>query len=449
MTPVNVDEWRARVMDVLNEPEKLRFVGRVTRVVGLSIEAILPACTVGASCSIQLNGGGRLVAEIVGFRGSTALLMPIGEVAGVRDGAVVELLGADPVIPVGDAMLGRVLGPMLEPMDGGPALLLPHRTLLWATPPVAMLRRRIYRPMTTGVRSLDTFTTFGEGQRVGIFAGAGVGKSTLLGMLARQADADVVVVGLIGERGREVREFIERDLGPAGLARSVIVVATGDAPPVARVRAAAAATAIAEYFRRRDKRVLLMMDSLTRVSMAQREIGLAAGEPPTSKGYPPSVFTLMPRLLERAGNDEGKGSITGLYTVLVEGDDLSDPIADSARSILDGHVVLSRALANAGHFPAVDVLGSVSRVMNDVTTEDHRAVASAVRELMAIHKEAADMIDIGAYQKGSNPKIDRAVQAVDSIRVFLRQRTDERTPLSDALVRASQVLQQTNAEVHA
>ncbi len=443
MSPANVSDWRDRVMGVLNEPEKLRFVGRVTRVVGLSIEAALPACTVGASCSIHLGDGGRLIAEIVGFRGSTALLMPIGEVAGVRDGAVVELVGASPVIPVGDAMLGRVLGPMLEPMDGGPALLLPHRTLLWATPPVAMLRRRIHRPMTTGVRSLDTFTTFGEGQRVGIFAGAGVGKSTLLGMLARQADADVVVVGLIGERGREVREFIERDLGPEGLARSVIVVATGDAPPVARVRAAASSTAIAEYFRRRGKRVLLMMDSLTRVSMAQREIGLAAGEPPTSKGYPPSVFTMMPRLLERAGNDDGQGSITGLYTVLVEGDDLSDPIADSARSILDGHVVLSRALANAGHFPAVDVLASVSRVMNDITTEDHRRVASSVRELMAIHKEASDMIEIGAYQKGSNPKIDRAVQAVDPIRTFLRQRTDERTALPEALVRASQLLQQT------
>jgi flagellum-specific ATP synthase len=449
MTPANVADWRERVMGVLNEPEKLRFVGRVTRVVGLSIEAILPACTVGASCSIRLNDGGRLIAEIVGFRGSTALLMPIGEVAGVRDGAVVELIGSSPVIPVGDAMLGRVLGPMLEPMDGGPSLLLPHRTLLWATPPVAMLRRRIHKPMTTGVRSIDTFTTFGEGQRIGIFAGAGVGKSTLLGMLARQADADVVVVGLIGERGREVREFIERDLGPAGLARTVLVVATGDAPPVARVRAAASATAIAEYFRRRGKRVLLMMDSLTRVSMAQREIGLAAGEPPTSKGYPPSVFTLMPRLLERAGNDEGQGSITGLYTVLVEGDDLSDPIADSARSILDGHVVLSRALANAGHFPAVDVLGSVSRVMNDITSEEHRKVAASVRELMATHKEASDMIEIGAYQKGSNPRIDRAIHAVDPIRTFLRQRTDERTELPEALERAVQNILQNNVEVRA
>jgi flagellum-specific ATP synthase len=428
---------------VLQEPEKLRFMGHVTRVVGLSIEAILPACTVGANCAIHLNDGGRLVAEIVGFRGSTAVLMPIGEVAGVRDGAAIELLGSSATIPVGDAMLGRVMGPMLEPMDGGAPMLLPHRSLLWAMPPVAMQRRRIHRAMTTGVRSIDSFTTFGEGQRVGIFAGAGVGKSTLLGMLARQADADVVVVGLIGERGREVREFIERDLGPEGLARSVVIVATGDAPPVARIRAAASATSVAEYFRRRGKRVLLMMDSLTRVAMAQREIGLAAGEPPTSKGYPPSVFTMLPRLLERAGNDEGVGSITGLYTVLVEGDDLSDPIADSSRSILDGHVVLSRALANAGHFPAVDVLASVSRVMNDITTEDHRKVVSQVRELMATHKEASDMIEIGAYQKGSNPRIDRAVQAVEPIRVFLRQRTDERTELSESLSRAAQILQQT------
>jgi flagellum-specific ATP synthase len=443
MTPANVEEWRDRVMSVLHEPEKLRFVGYVTRVVGLSIEATLPACTVGASCSIHLKDGGRLIAEIVGFRGSTALLMPIGEVAGVRDGAAIELLGSSATIPVGDAMLGRVLGPMLEPMDGGEPPILPHRSLLWAPPPSAMQRRRIHRAMGTGVRSIDSFTTFGEGQRVGIFAGAGVGKSTLLGMLARQADTDVVVVGLIGERGREVREFIERDLGPAGLARSVVIVATGDAPPVARIRAAAASTAVAEYFRRRGKRVLLMMDSLTRVAMAQREVGLAAGEPPTSKGYPPSVFTLLPRLLERAGNDEGAGSITGLYTVLVEGDDLSDPIADSARSILDGHVVLSRALANAGHFPAVDVLGSVSRVMNDITTEEHRKIVSSVRELMATHKEASDLIDIGAYQKGSNPRIDRAIQAVDPIRTFLRQRIDERTELADALTRAQHILQQT------
>lgn len=443
MTPANVEEWRDRVMSVLQEPEKLRFMGRVTRVVGLSIEAVLPACTVGANCAIQLNDGGRLIAEIVGFRGSTAVLMPIGEVAGVRDGAPIELLGSSATIPVGDAMLGRVFGPMLEPMDGGTPMLLPHRSLLWAMPPVAMQRRRIHRAMATGVRSIDSFMTFGEGQRVGIFAGAGVGKSTLLGMLARQADADVVVVGLIGERGREVREFIERDLGPEGLARSVVIVATGDAPPVARIRAAAAATSVAEYFRRRGKRVLLMMDSLTRVAMAQREIGLAAGEPPTSKGYPPSVFTMLPRLLERAGNDEGVGSITGLYTVLVEGDDLSDPIADSARSILDGHIVLSRALANAGHFPAVDVLASVSRVMNDITTEEHRKVVSQVRELMATHKEASDMIEIGAYQKGSNPRIDRAVQAVDPIRIFLRQRTDERTELPESLSRATQILQQT------
>ena len=443
MTPANVQEWRDRVMSVLQEPEKLRFMGHVTRVVGLSIEATLPACTVGANCAIHLNDGGRLTAEIVGFRGSTAVLMPIGEVAGVRDGAAIELLASSATIPVGDAMLGRVLGPMLEPMDGGAPMLLPHRSLLWAMPPVAMQRRRIHRAMATGVRSIDSFTTFGEGQRVGIFAGAGVGKSTLLGMLARQADADVVVVGLIGERGREVREFIERDLGPEGLARSVVIVATGDAPPVARIRAAAAATSVAEYFRRRGKRVLLMMDSLTRVAMAQREIGLAAGEPPTSKGYPPSVFTMLPRLLERAGNDEGVGSITGLYTVLVEGDDLSDPIADSSRSILDGHIVLSRALANAGHFPAVDVLASVSRVMNDITTEDHRKVVSQVRELMATHKEASDMIEIGAYQKGSNPGIDRAVQVVEPIRLFLRQRIDERTELPESLSRAMQILQQT------
>lgn len=335
-------------------------------------------------------------------------------------------------IPVGAALLGRVVNAAMEPMDGGPALVLPHRGSLHAAPPSPMARARIAKPLVTGVRAMDGILTCGEGQRVGIMAGPGVGKSSLLGMLARSASADVIVVGLVGERGREVREFVERDLGP-GLSRSVVVVATADEPPLVRVRAAMAATSAAEHFRAQGKRVLLMLDSLTRVAMAQREIGLAAGEPPTSRGYPPSVFALLPRLVERAGNGEGEGSITAMYTVLVEGDDLSEPVADAARAALDGHVVLSRKLANGGHYPAIDLLASVSRVMNDVVAPEHRQLAMRVREALSVFAESQDLVEVGAYVAGSNPRLDRALKVVPRLQALFRQSMGERYNLVDTL----------------
>jgi flagellum-specific ATP synthase len=303
-----------------------------------------------------------------------------------------------------------------------------------------MSRRRISAPLTTGVRSLDKLLTVAEGQRLAVVAGPGVGKSVLLGMMAQHASADVIVVGLIGERGREVREFVERDLGPVGLARSVVVVATGDASPLLRVQAALAATAAAEFFRAQGKKVLLLIDSLSRVAMAQREIGLAAGEPPTSKGYPPSVFAALPRLVERAGNDEGQGSITAFYTVLAEGDDLSDPVVDAARAALDGHLVLSRKLATSGHFPAIDVLASVSRSMNDVVGAPHKALALHARDLLAAYREAADLIDVGAYAPGSNPRVDRAIRAIAGLNAFLRQGPDEHPTLDVSLAALQRAL---------
>jgi len=421
-----------RLQQLLAEAEPLPVQGRVLRATGLVLEASLPRVAVGTPCEIH-TGERTVAAEVVGFAGSTALLMPLGPMQGICEGCAVVPRRAGAELPVGEALLGRVVDASLRPVDGGPVPLLRGRVRIHAQPPHAMSRRRIAVPLATGVRAIDGLLTVGEGQRVGILAGAGVGKSVLLGMLARRADADVIVVGLVGERGREVREFVERDLGEAGLRRSVVVVATSDEPPLVRVRAAMAATAVAEHFRARGRRVLLLLDSLTRVAMAQREIGLAAGEPPTAKGYPPSVFALLPALLERAGNDAGAGSITGLYTVLAEGDDLADPIVDAARSILDGHVALSRKLAGAGHFPAIDVLASVSRVMSDVVDADHLAVARAARQILATHAEAADLIDVGAYVAGSNPAVDRAIERIGAVRAFLRQGPDETAPLRETV----------------
>jgi flagellum-specific ATP synthase len=369
----------------------------------------------------------------VGFSKNRALLMPFGDVAGVGEGCPVWPRSAGADLPVGEALLGRVVDAAMRPVDGKPAPALSKRTPLYAAPPHAMTRRRISRPLALGIRSLDACLTCGEGQRVGIMAGPGLGKSVLMGMLARSADADVIVVGLVGERGREVREFVERDLGPVGLARSVVVVATADEPPLVRVRAAVAATAVSEYFRARGKKVLLLVDSLSRVAMAQREIGLAAGEPPTSRGYPPSVFAALPRLVERAGNDAGNGSITAMYTVLAEGDDLADPFVDAVRAALDGHIVLSRKLANAGHFPAVDVLASVSRVMTDIATPAHRQLAAEARDVLATYRDSADLIEVGAYVAGSNPRVDRALRSVHMVNALFRQAPHERHSLESTL----------------
>jgi flagellum-specific ATP synthase len=415
--------------------------GRVTRASGILVEAALPRVAVGTSCEIRAAGGKSIAAEVVGFAGPQALLMPFGEVSGIGEGCAVVPRASAGEISVGETLLGRVVDAAMRPLDGQPAPVLRARVSLAATPPPAMSRRRISQPLVLGLRAIDACLTCGEGQRLGIMAGPGVGKSVLLGMLARSASADVIVVGLVGERGREVREFVERDLGPAGLARSVVVVATGDESPLTRVRAAMAATSVAEYFRARGRRVLLLLDSLSRVAMAQREIGLAAGEPPTSRGYPPSVFALLPRLVERGGNDEGAGSITAMYTLLAEGDDLTDPVADAARAALDGHIVLSRKLANAGHYPAIDVLASVSRVMSDIVDPAHRELARFTREMLAAYRESADLIEVGAYVSGTNPRVDRAIRCNAAITSFLRQEPDARFSLTETLISLRRALE--------
>jgi flagellum-specific ATP synthase len=423
----------------LGEADPLPLTGTVMRAAGLVIEASLPRVAVGTACEIRASDGALVLAEVVGFFGQTARLMPLGDIHGIGEGCPVVPRASADRIPVGDALLGRVVDAALHPMDGGPVPFLRHRARLHAVPPSAMERRRVTRPQALGIRSIDAFLTVGEGQRLCILSGPGVGKSVLLGMLARSADADVVVVGLVGERGREVRDFIERDLGE-GLSRAVVIVATSDESPLKRVRAAMAATTVAEHFRSQGKRVLLLVDSLSRVAQAQREIGLAAGEPPTTKGYPPSAFAMLPRLVERAGNDAGEGSITAFYTVLAEQDDQTDPIVDAAKATLDGHLVLSRKLAEAGHFPAVDVLASVSRVMTDVVGPEHRELARQGRELLAAYRESADLVEVGAYQPGSNPRVDRALRCMGGLEALLRQEPTERSAMPETLARLRKVL---------
>jgi flagellum-specific ATP synthase len=429
-----------RLRRAVDEVDTMLVSGRVTRASGIVVEAVLPQVPVGTSCEIRPPRGKPLRAEVVGFSGSQALLMPYDAVTGVSEGSPVTPLASAGTVAVGSALLGRVVDASLRPIDEGPAMVLRTMMPVHAAPPPAMARRRISAPLVLGIRSIDALLTCGEGQRLGIMAGPGVGKSVLLGMLARSADADVIVVGLVGERGREVREFVERDLGAPGLARSVVIVATGDEPPLVRVRAAMVATSVAEFFRAQGKRVLLLVDSLSRVAMAQREVGLAAGEPPTAKGYPPSVFALLPRLLERAGNDAGGGSVTAMYTVLAEGDDLADPVTDSARAALDGHIVLSRKLANGGHFPAVDVLASVSRVMTDVASREHLDLARRAREVLATYRESAELVEVGAYTPGANPRLDRALRCVPELNEFLRQAPQERFPLEETLRRLRALL---------
>ncbi|MCB9528917.1 MAG: FliI/YscN family ATPase [Myxococcales bacterium] len=400
--------------------------GKVTQVVGLVVEGSVPGARVGGLVEIAVDGQPEpVVAEIVGFRERTALMMPLADIGGIRMGSRITPREGLATVPVSTAMLGRVFDGLGRPLDDRPMFAPEAEVPLYADPINPLRRRPIDEPAWTGVRAIDCLLTCGKGQRVGIFAGSGVGKSVTLGMIARNCRADVNVIALIGERGREVLGFLRHDLGPEGLARSVVVAATSDTAPLVRIRAAWLATAIAEFFRARGQSVMLMMDSLTRFSMAQREVGLAIGEPPTTRGYTPSVFALLPRLLERAGRDAGEGAITGLYTVLVEGDDLNDPIGDAARSILDGHIVLSRALAAQNHYPAIDVLQSASRCMSDVTDRNHRDAAGGIRELLAAYRKAEDLINIGAYQKGANPTIDRAIAQIDAINGLLRQRVEE------------------------
>ena len=400
--------------------------GRVRRVVGLNLEVEGLDAAIGEAVLVDVDGT-CLPAEVVALRDGGLVCMPFGTMQGVRTGAPVQATGGPLTVGLGDALLGRVLDGLGRPVDGGPSLAHLPQAGVSGTPPHPLRRARVDTPLALGVRALDTLVPVGRGQRLGIFAGSGVGKSSLLSMVARNSEADVSVIALVGERGREVREFLENDLGPEGLARSVVVVATSDEPALVRLRAALTATRIAEHFRDSGRHVVLMMDSVTRFAMAQREVGLSAGEVPATRGYPPSVFALLPQLLERAGTGE-TGSITGLYTVLVEGDDMNEPIGDTARSILDGHVVLTRRLATAGHFPSIDVLESVSRVTTAVTTPDQRADATALRSMLAAHRDAKDLLEIGAYAAGSNPLVDLAVARDAAISGFLRQDVHDQAP---------------------
>jgi FliI/YscN family ATPase len=401
--------------------------GRVTRLVGLVIEASGLEVGLGELCRVtSLVDDRSILAEVVGFHERGVLLMPLGEMDGLHPGSSVQPLGRSFGVDVGPGMLGRVLNGLGHPIDGKGKLEVEERVPLAAEPPNPLEREMIETQFETGVRAIDGLLTLGRGQRVGIFAGSGVGKSTLLGQIARQAQADVNVIALLGERGREVRDFIEHSLGPEGLAKSVLVVATGDQAALVRARGALVATAIAEYFRDLGKHVLLMVDSVTRVAMAWREIGLAVGEPPTTKGYPPSVFAALPRLLERAGN-AAHGGITGIYTVLVDGDDFNEPVADAARSILDGHIVLTRKLASAGHFPSIDVLESKSRVRDAVIDAEHRAAANTVSRLEGSYRDKEDLILVGAYQTGSDPQVDAAIALRPRVLDFLQQTPQETT----------------------
>jgi flagellum-specific ATP synthase len=422
------------LLNAIREVPSVRVLGKVTRIVGLVVEGYCPEASVGTLCELSPLGGGEPVpAEIVGFRDSQALLMPLGDLRGLGPGSLIRVRRPSATLPVGEELLGRVIGPMGEPLDDGPPLCAERELPLYSLPPGPMHRKKIEEPLDLGVRAINALLTCGKGQRMGIMAGSGVGKSVLLGTMAKHARADVNVIALIGERGREVMEFMERDLGPEGLARSVVVVATSDQSPLLRMRGAFVATTVAEYFCKRGANVLMMMDSVTRFAMAMREVGLAIGEPPTTKGYTPSVFATLPKLLERAGSFRNQGSITGLYTVLVEGDDMNEPIADSVRSILDGHIVLSRDLAAKNHYPAIDILTSASRVMRDIVSPEHTRYAGQIREILATYKEAEDLINIGAYAKGSNPKIDYTLTRIDAVTDFLRQGMDEKVALEDAV----------------
>jgi len=415
MLSVDVNKYK-----VLLDRTYEKSLGKVVKVVGLTIESIGPKAKLNDLCMIVSKDKTQtIMAEVVGFREDRILLMPYGNVEGVGVGSTVECTKEPLKVCVGDSLLGKTLDGLGQPIDES-ELLLTQGYSVEAEPPDPMKRKLIDEVLPLGVKAVDGMITVGKGQRIGIFAGSGVGKSTLLGMFARNTKADINVIALIGERGREVREFLERDLGEEGMSRSVVVVATSDKPALIRKKAAKTATAIAEYFRDQGKDVLLMMDSLTRFSMAQREIGLASGEPPVSRGYPPSVYSEMPKLLERAGNSE-KGSITGLYTVLVDGDDFNEPITDTARGILDGHIMLTRKFANKNHYPAIDVLQSISRVMSSIVTKEHKQLAGKLKMVLATYNEAEDLINIGAYKNGSNKNIDYAISKIEAVNKFLQQ----------------------------
>ncbi|WP_040948671.1 flagellar protein export ATPase FliI [Gorillibacterium massiliense] len=422
----------SKYMERLSQLDPVRINGKVIQVIGLTVESEGPDASIGDVCLIYPYKSNHPVkAEVVGFRSNNVILMPLGELNSIGPGCEVVSTGKPLTVQVGHELLGKVLNGLGEPLDGSK---LAGRMGTYSTnnsPGNPLHRPRVLTPISVGVRSIDGLLTIGKGQRVGIFAGSGVGKSTLLGMIARNTAADVNVIALIGERGREVLDFIERDLGPEGLARSVVVVATSDQPALIRIKGAMIATSIAEYFRDRGLNVMLMMDSVTRFAMAQREVGLAVGEPPATRGYTPSVFAMLPRLLERSGTGP-KGSITAFYTVLVDGDDMNEPIADAVRGILDGHIVLDRNLANKGHFPAIDILASVSRVMKEIVSDDHQTAAEFLNRMLSIYRDSEDLINIGAYQRGSNPEIDKALHYINGIMDYTRQKTLEKVTFEEA-----------------
>lgn len=430
----------SKYSQALKENTLLKFSGRVSKIIGLMIESIGPAVEIGEVCDIYpIKSTMPLKGEVVGFNHDKVLIMPLGDMAGIGPGSRVVATGHALQVDVSEELLGRILDGLGNPIDelGKPSI--DKKYLANNDPPNPLFRDKIVEPIPLGIRTLDALLTCGRGQRIGIFAGSGVGKSTLLGMIAKYTQADVNVIALVGERGREVREFIENDLGEDGLKRSVVVVATSDKPALVRVKAALIATSIAEYFRDKGKNVILMMDSVTRFSMAQREIGLAIGEPPVTRGYTPSVFAVLPRLLERAGNSS-VGSITGLYTVLVDGDDFNEPISDAVRGILDGHIILTRKLAALGHYPAIDVLDSASRVMPNIIDEEHLLAALRFKEILAVYKNAEDLINIGAYAKGTNPYIDLAITKIDAFNAFLKQRTTEKAEFNETLFKLKDLI---------
>ena len=424
-----------KYLKAIERADLVQVIGKVSQVVGLVIEAQVGGVSIGDICTIFMEREDKEArAEVVGFREGRVLLMPLGSTAGIAPGSKVVAAGKPLMVKVGQEVLGRVLGGLGDPIDGKGPLMTELERPLQADPPDPVRRPRVTEVLKCGVRAVDGLLTIGRGQRMGIFAGSGVGKSTLMGMLARNTEADVNVIALVGERGREVRDFIEESLGEEGMAKSCVIVATSDQPPLIRLKAAFVATAIAEYFRDQGNKVLLMMDSVTRFAMAQREVGLAAGEPPTTRGYTPSVFAMLPKLMERSGTSE-IGSITAFYTILVEGDDFNEPIADQSRSILDGHIILSRDLAARNHYPSINVSQSISRIMSNLVTDEHKAAAGKLREVLARYSEAEDLINIGAYVKGSNPKIDYSLSKIDQVNEFLKQGTFDKIEFEETIDR--------------
>ncbi|MGZ3689962.1 MAG: FliI/YscN family ATPase [Pseudobdellovibrio sp.] len=434
---INFDKYQS----IINNTHLTKDSGKVTEVTGLLIKGFIPGVSVGSICEIQTTVSDKpVLAEVVGFKDRQVLMMSLGGMRGIAMGSRILLSKSVATVKVSDELLGRVVDGLGQALDEGPDLEITEEISLYGDVVNPLQRQPIREPLDVGVRAINATLTAGRGQRVAIMAGSGVGKSVLMGMMAKQTDADVNVIALIGERGREVREFIENELGPEGMKKTVVVCVTSDQSPLLRMRGAFVATAISEYFAHKGKNVLLVMDSVTRFAMAMREIGLSIGEPPSTRGYTPSVFSTLPKLLERAGNFEKSGSITGFYTTLVEGDDMNDPIGDSVRSIVDGHIVLSRDLAHKGHFPAIDILQSASRVMKAVTTSDHVRMAQKLREIIATYRDAEDLINVGAYKAGANPKIDKAIRVIDQVNEFLRQKTDDHSNMNQCLRMLAQIV---------